>query len=389
MRLNQRFPNFSSTCSLLGHLSDQKTNNLNLIRLVLALAVIYAHAYPLSLGVGKGVDLINRLTHGQQTAGGLAVDLFFLISGFLITASWLHSSSMQNFLQRRVLRIYPAYMVTLAFCALLIWGICPAFRAMPEHQGAPYLLTLISWGIDFFKDCTLLTFNSISWKGVFAGNPYPGCANASLWTIQKEFFCYLLVAGIGQFALFKHRSLTLLAALVIYAAYTKGLLVGADMEQMDRRYLCYFFFGMNFWLWRDKIPYSTLLAGGCLLLLVLGSQFKPLFSILMPAAGGYLVLWLGYGPKVSLFDWTHRTDLSYGTYLYAYPVQQFFAMIPSLRDPLVNFLLTVPCVLGLAWLSWNLVEKRFLALKNYVPRDHDPGEGPDERLKAEFERLKG
>jgi peptidoglycan/LPS O-acetylase OafA/YrhL len=109
----------------------------------------------------------------------------------------------------------------------------------------------------------------------------------------------------------------------------------------------------------------------------------------MPAAGGYLVLWLGYGPKVSLFDWTHRTDLSYGTYLYAYPVQQFFAMIPSLRDPLVNFLLTVPCVLGLAWLSWNLVEKRFLMLKNYLPIDRDPGEGPDERLKAEFERLKG
>jgi len=358
---------------LSGLLLSKKTNNLNLIRLVLALAVIYAHAYPLSLGAGKGVDLINGLTHGQQTAGGLAVDLFFLISGFLITASWLHSRSMQNFLQRRVFRIYPAYVVAMAFSAALIWGICPAFRAMPEHQGTPYLLTLISWGIDFLKDCVMLTFNSISWKGVFAGNPYPGCANASLWTIQKEFFCYLLVAAIGQFALYQHRWLTLLAALVIYAAYAKALLTGVDVEQMDRRYLCYFFAGMNFWLWRDKIPYSSLLAVGSLMLLVLGAQFKPFLSILMPVAGGYLVLWLGYGPRVPLFDWTHRKDLSYGTYLYAYPVQQLIAMSQSFRDPLVNFALTVPCVLGLAWLSWNLVEKRFLALKNYLPIDRDPG----------------
>jgi peptidoglycan/LPS O-acetylase OafA/YrhL len=328
------------------------------------------------------VDVINRLSQGQETAGSLAVNLFFLISGFLITASWLHSSSMQNFLQRRVLRIYPAYVVALTFCALLIWGVCPAFRVMPEHQGMPYFLTLISWGIDFMKDCVMLTFNSISWKGVFTDNPYPGCANASLWTIQKEFFCYLLVAGIGQFALFKRRWLTLLAALVIYAAYAKALLTGVDVEQMDRRYLCYFFVGMNFWLWRDKIPYSPLFAAGCLLPLVLGAQFKPFFSILMPVAGGYLVLWLGYGPKVSLFDWTHRMDLSYGTYLYAYPVQQHFAMSPSLREPLANFALTVPCVLALAFLSWNLIEKPFLALKNYLPLDRDPGEGKPKALGA-------
>jgi peptidoglycan/LPS O-acetylase OafA/YrhL len=67
----------SFTRSLLGHLSDQKTNNLNLIRLVLALFVIYAHAYPLSLGAGQGVDLVNWITHGQATGGTVAVDFFF------------------------------------------------------------------------------------------------------------------------------------------------------------------------------------------------------------------------------------------------------------------------------------------------------------------------
>jgi peptidoglycan/LPS O-acetylase OafA/YrhL len=365
----------SFTRSLLGHLSDQKTNNLNLIRLVLALAVIYAHAYPLSLGAGRGVDLINRLTQGQATGGTVAVDLFFLISGFLITASWLHSSSMQNFLQRRVLRIYPAYVVAMVFSAALIWGICPAFRAMPEHQGAPYFLTLISWGIDFLKDCVMLTFNSISWKRVFDGNPYPGCANASLWTIQKEFFCYLLVAAFGIFALFRHRAVMLAAALLIYADYAWNEARGKEMLQLDCRYLCYFFIGMNFWLWRDKVPYSGKLAAGCLLILVSAVMVKPLLPIIMPFCGGYLVLWLGYAPKVPFLDWTHRTDLSYGTYLYAYPVQQLFAMIPSLRNPLVNVALTVPCVLVLAWLSWNLVEKRFLALKSWEPVDRDPALG--------------
>lgn len=357
--------------SLRSHLSNQSGNNLNLIRLILALGVIVYHAYPITLGLGARSPFAF-FTKNQESLGGLAVDLFFLISGFLITASWLNSSSTKGYLRKRILRIYPGYLCAMIFSAVIIWVFCPAFRAMPDHQGVPVLLTLISWGTDFMKDCILLTFNSISWKGVFDGNPYPGCANASLWTIQKEFLCYLLVAAFGLFALHRHRVVMLAVAFLIYADYVWNEARGREMLQLDCRYLCYFFIGMNFWLWRDKVPYSGKLAAGCLLILVSAVMVKPLLPIMMPFCGGYLVLWLGYAPKVPFLDWTHRTDLSYGTYLYAYPVQQLFAMSPSLRNPLVNVVLTVPCVLVLAWMSWNLVEKRFLALKNWEPADHDP-----------------
>lgn len=360
--------------SLRSRISSQSGNNLNLIRLLLALAVIIFHAYPVTLGLGARSPFAI-LTRNQESLGGLAVDIFFLISGFLITASWLHGTSARSYLRKRILRIYPGYLCAMAFSAVVIWIFCPVFRAMPDHHGTPELLKLFSWLTDFIKDCVTLTFNSISWKGVFAGNPYPGCANASLWTIQKEFVCYLLVAAFGTFALFRHRAVMLAAALLIYADYAWNEARGKEMLQLDCRYLCYFFAGMNFWLWRDKIPYNGKLAAGCLLTLVVATMAKPLLPMLMPFCGGYLILWLGYGPKVPFLDWTHRTDLSYGTYLYAYPVQQLFAMSPSLREPLLNAALTVPCVLVLAWLSWNLVEKQFLALKNWEPQDRDPALG--------------
>jgi peptidoglycan/LPS O-acetylase OafA/YrhL len=84
---------------------------------------------------------------------------------------------------------------------------------------------------------------------------------------------------------------------------------------------------------------------------------------MFPILGGYCILWLAYAPKLMLSSWADKTDLSYGTYLYAFPVQQTLAMNAVLRHPLVIFLLATPVTLLFAWLSWHLVEKPFLAMK--------------------------
>jgi len=97
--------------------------------------------------------------------------------------------------------------------------------------------------------------------------------------------------------------------------------------------------------------------------LLAASQFRPWLVILFPILGGYCLLWLAYGPALILATWTDKTDLSYGTYLYAFPVQQVLAMNVGLRHPWAIFALAAPITLGLAWLSWHLVEKRCLAWK--------------------------
>ena len=357
-------------------ITSNRTNNLNLIRLVLALGVIYSHSFPLSLGMAyePKSEPLSQFTHQQETIGSVAVAMFFLISGMLITASWLRTQNMKDFIMKRVLRIYPGFILSMLFSGAVLWISSPEFRANVGH-GA-------SWLLMFIHDCIFLGMNSINnydslkltWKGIFPENPLPNSTNGSLWTIPREFKCYLLVAVFGLFCLFKRRIIMLLGMLSFYVAYAKCLIHGDDVFYLDRRLLTYFLIGICIWLWRDVIPISKWFASGCVVVLITTCLVKPFFSLLLPFLGGYLLLWFGYAPKIHFTDWTRKTDLSYGTYLFAFPIQQLIAMHISLRVPWINFLIATTGTLFIAWFSWNYVEKKFLNMKNNHLKDYDPGQ---------------
>ena len=338
-----------------SQIANHKQNNLNIMRLLLALMVIFSHSFPVAFGPGGDTraEPLNIWTHRQASSGAVAVNSFFFISGLLITASWLRSKSVPDYFMKRVLRIYPGFIVATGFSAALIWTFCPAFRAAVVHP--------LDWFGWLLKDWLLLTTKSLTQPGVFARNPFPVLANASLWTIPVEFTCYLFVLLVGLFGLLKRRRLILMAAALGYEIYVGGLFYGND--QYNQCWIC-FVAGVVAWLWQGRIPFSKCIAGGCLVGLLGASQFRPWFSILFPVLGGYCILWLAYGPTLLLSNWADKMDLSYGAYLYAFPVQQMLAMNAAFRRPLVIFLLATPVTLLCAWLSWTLVEKRFLAMKN-------------------------
>ena len=85
-----------------------------------------------------------------------------------------------------------------------------------------------------------------------------------------------------------------------------------------------------------------------------------------------MILSIGTGRRWRFTRWTEKTDLSYGIYLYAFPVQQVIASFPSLRHAGLNILIAPPVTAGLAWLSWHFVEKPFLRMKNLKMSDYDP-----------------
>jgi len=180
-----------------------KVNNLNAIRLLLALAVILSHSSPITLGIRARWDPLEWLIKGES-CGWTSVNVFFLISGMLITASWLRSKSMSEYLLKRILRIYPAFIIALGFSGLTIWAFCPEFRVSVGHGGS-WLAMLVMDAFSLTSGCLAKTY----WQGVFVHNPNPGYANESLWTIPKEFSCYLLVPAMGMFCLFKKRTLIL------------------------------------------------------------------------------------------------------------------------------------------------------------------------------------
>ena len=343
-------------------------NNFNALRLVLAVLVILSHAFNLSYG-GMDREPIVRMTDGQDTLGALAVNCFFLISGMLITASWLRSKSMENYLFKRILRIYPGFLVASTVSILIALAFSPAMRPNVFSRAGIYAFLH-----GFLRDLVFLGTSSMGPPGAFVANPTPGLINGSLWTIPIEFSCYILVAILGLFCLFKRRKLMLLFTFGIWLFYVTPLFFGRKAWQTESRFLMFFLFGMLCWLFRDKIVRWLSVPGGIVGAgaLLFSSRFPPFWEVIFPIVGGCLIMLIGTGRRWRFTRWTEKTDLSYGIYLYAFPVQQVIASFPSLRHAVLNFLIALPVTAGLAWLSWHFVEEPFLRMKNLMMSDYDP-----------------
>jgi peptidoglycan/LPS O-acetylase OafA/YrhL len=89
---------------------DRRLNNIDFLRLAFALLVVFSHSFPITQG-SNTAEPFMRLTREQATGGSIAVDAFFILSGFLITASYSRSASAFSFLKKRIARIYPAFLV--------------------------------------------------------------------------------------------------------------------------------------------------------------------------------------------------------------------------------------------------------------------------------------
>lgn len=105
---------------------DGRKNNLDFIRFALATLVLYSHCYYLNDTASE--DPLLRATR-QIWFGGLAVNGFFAISGFLIIASWMKSDSTWDYFRKRVGRIYPGFLVV---CIASRWRDLWECRARPS-----------------------------------------------------------------------------------------------------------------------------------------------------------------------------------------------------------------------------------------------------------------
>jgi peptidoglycan/LPS O-acetylase OafA/YrhL len=114
--------------------TDLKKNNFDTLRLLFATLVIYSHSFPVTRG-SNITEPLYRFTGGQVTFGMASVWSFFIISGFLITQSWVRSPNAFRFLRRRISRIFPGFVVATLLCAVIVHPIaspdkvvCPKLR---------------------------------------------------------------------------------------------------------------------------------------------------------------------------------------------------------------------------------------------------------------------
>lgn len=352
---------------------DPQTNSVNALRLGLAGLVLVSH----TLTLHGGEDPLGRWTGGDVDIGTVGVDGFFALSGFLIARSYLGSPSTGRFLWRRCLRILPGFWVCLVVTAvvflpvaqLMEFGTLRGFPLVGEESGSSYLVGNAALFIQQFEV-----------RGLFAGE----AVNGSLYTLFYEFLCYLGVAVLGMVGVLRCRRwvvllicvawwLLVVAEIVSDGATTGGLVI----LSIALRFGLMFLAGVVAHLWAHRVPTSRIGVAVAVSVLALALALAGLaaqeprstlvYLALAPPAVAYLVLLLGSNPRLARIG--SRRDLSYGLYVYTWPVQVLLLLAGAATWPVLAYLLaSLVLALCFAWASWTFVESPALAYKSWTPQ---------------------
>jgi peptidoglycan/LPS O-acetylase OafA/YrhL len=326
-----------------------RDNNFNLLRMAAATAVLVSHAWPLSLGA-SAVEPLYAAT--GYKLGTTAVTIFFTISGFFITKSFETRVSISDFAIARIARIYPALFVVLLLSVAVLG---PVFTDLKLHD---YVADRHTW--TYLPKNLLLAKMQWQLPGVFLANPYPGAVNGSLWTLFKEVLCYLLVVLAGVTRLSRPRFFPVLLAVVVGASLLVPQSEGGDLLHAAATLTLPFAMGAAAYIYRRFVPVSGPLA---LALIAVAVILRS--TILYPSAHAialsYAALWLGFVRIPGLHIYNRLGDLSYGMYIYAFPIQQILIKVNEGLSPIGLILCSLPITVLLAYVSWTLIEAPSLA----------------------------
>ena len=329
--------------------SPQK-NSFDLLRLFAATLVLYSHQHSL-LGLSEP-DFF-----GWTTLGGIGVSIFFYLSGLLVWSSWARDPDLWRFFVKRSLRIFPALWVVVLLSALIVGPL------LTSNEVSGYFASPVIWR--YFGAAFFGTQNEL--PGVFLNNPLPLVINGSLWTLRVEFLCYVSVAVIGSVRVIKQNRLVglCLGCVVLCAAFGSQWIGSRFVPHFEM--VAYFWWGVMYGYvsGRPVSEYKSwvpVIGINFFLFLCLGPHSIERTWVLLLAAA--LVVIAQLTPWGSLL--TDRLgDLSYGMYIFAFPVQQFIVEMGRSRDWAFSTHLTLSFFLTsvLAYVSWHVIEKRALRFK--------------------------
>lgn len=333
----------------LGALLTSGQNSFNLVRLLAALSVVISHSFQLLAGVSAEPLAWMPYTLSQQ-----AVNIFFVLSGMLLSLSIAHNPSWDRFLSARALRILPG----LFFCGVIVgWLIGPfaTTRSLTEYFFDAHTI--------FYPILSVVLFDKAALQDVFMKSSQPGSVNAPLWTIKYELLAYIAFSILVVAGLLSRCVVVLAACVVLGSLLTIAELRGEFPGGSAIRFGFCFSLGVIAYQYKTVVRLrSKVIAILLLLALATNGTFGgPVLSILFFA---YLSLYAGKIIIPRLSSFCHKTDLSYGIYLYAWPIQQLLIeRYPRDMSALEHIPLSLVMVLPFAFFSWFLVEKPALSLK--------------------------
>jgi len=337
-------------------------NNFDFLRLLLAIFVIITHSYPLS-GILEN-DWLSQISKQQASFSTIGVWGFFSISGYLIYQSLTRSKTIFEYYWKRILRLFPALFFVLLLTVVL--GVFVYNSDFIHYIRNKSVWTYLPLNLSLFR----LQF---SIDGIFANNPYKSIINGSLWTLSYEFLFYFLISLLF---FFKTGMRNLLVCFVFAGLLLSRLFFFKELGKY------------GFVLSGDHLlSLGTCFFSGSLMASLKTNEWSSMFKIILVISGIIILIvstYLGYCipmqvillPPIVILIGTLSTkyinslsttlgDLSYGMYIYAYPVQQTLMHFFKLNYLQLMFAATILSAF-FAYLSWHLIEKKALSLKNIV-----------------------
>ncbi len=336
-----------------------RDNNFNLIRCAAAVAVIYDHSYLVLLGETRGW-VLPFVEAGDL--GWYAVNVFFILSGFLITKSWLSRESTISFCVGRSLRLFPglaAAAILLAFIVGPIVCLC-----LLEH----YFSDMRTWLYVPLTASLLSPAQTLPF--VFDALPRESIVNNPLWTLRYEALSYGALGLIGLVGLLSSRTravATTLAFVGIYVIVTTATdwrNHSPFIDSLMRFWLC-FFLGSMVYLVADRIVLKPTIAMFLFGIAVL-AYGSSVYEFMLQIALTYGVFWVALVPDGAIRRFNEIGDYSYGLYIYAWPIQQIAVMIAPEVSPLTLFAAIAPTIVLAAMASWHWVERPALGARGAV-----------------------
>lgn len=331
-----------------------RRNNFDAVRLVAATSVIFSHAFLIGEGT-QDPDPLMRLTGGQTILGVVGVFVFFTISGFLVTQSFETTHSPARFAAKRALRIYPGLFVCLLLSAFVL-GPWASKLPVAEYFRHREIYTYVVSNLTMIMPANSLPgvwFTNFSAGGVIDG---------PLWTLPCEVAMYLMVMVLGMLRLLDLRVIAALIAIgmagIWFDTSSSDYFIGSAVWL-----LAFFAAGMALYLLRERGIFRWQFAVVAAAILVVSIPLKS-FILLFPLSGSYLVIYLALHPRLPAIPAARFGDLSYGLYIYGWPVEQMLVQLNGYSMPWPKlFALAFPITAGLAFLSWHFVEARALRFK--------------------------
>src|SRR6476646_8720285 len=319
-----------------GHYGERRLerhNNFDLLRLLAALSVIFSHAFLLAENSQDPAPLII-VTRGQAILGLVGVFVFFTISGYLISQSFETTLSPFVFLAKRALRIFPGLFGCLFVC---VFAIGPLVTNLPVGE---YLAKPEAWLFLLHNAVLDINYNRLPGVVFWPGN-IGGIVNGPLWSLPCEALLYLMLFGLGVC-----RLLTLPVTLLLLAIGIAALWFDTAGETFGSALWLLGFFAACMCLYRLRRFGPRLLAWHWALLALIGLALSipaRLFLIAFPLFGGYLVIWLALNRRLPVVRAARFGDLSYGLYIYGWPIEQCVVYFSGAAAPWwAVFLISAP-----------------------------------------------